>query len=126
MATQPPPFRYKQFIDGILANPARPEAQESIEYHCPMCDSTDLQAREYDFGRSSETGYSDSGVRTTCRNCGHEDDEDGFKVKRRYLSEALAIAADRSSMLPELAHLKALVAHCAEVTRQYCELKSAQ
>jgi hypothetical protein len=38
---------------------------------CPECGSEDFDALEYDFGRDPEAGYSDSGTRATCLQCGH-------------------------------------------------------
>ncbi len=38
---------------------------------CPECGSSDIRVEAFDFGRSSETGYSDSGERHICRACGH-------------------------------------------------------
>lgn len=38
---------------------------------CPECGSFDIRVEPFDFGRDSETGYSDSGERHICRACGH-------------------------------------------------------
>ena len=37
---------------------------------CPHCLSEKLEYEAYDFGSDSETGYSDSGERYHCRDCG--------------------------------------------------------
>ena len=37
---------------------------------CPHCLSENLEYESYDFGSDSETGYSDSGERYHCRDCG--------------------------------------------------------
>jgi hypothetical protein len=46
---------------------------------CPECGSDEFDAREYDYGRDPETGYSDSGVRATCLECGHDADIEDFQ-----------------------------------------------
>lgn len=55
-----------------------------IETSCPECGSNDFASWEYDFGMSMETGYHDCGMRCKCRNCGHEEDADGFVRKVRH------------------------------------------
>lgn len=51
---------------------------------CPECGSDEFRVQPYDFGCSSETGYSDSGERGICSACGCNSDIEDFvpRVKR--------------------------------------------
>ncbi len=58
--------------------------EAEYEASCCECGSDDFDVRPYDFGMDRETGYSDSGERATCRNCGFSGEFDGdFKRKVR-------------------------------------------
>ena len=43
---------------------------------CPQCFSSDLRPEPYDFGRCSQTGYHDAGVKYICQSCGTVSGED--------------------------------------------------
>lgn len=56
---------------------ARQEAHDRpmphLKHGCPECGSFDIRVEPFDFGRDSETGYSDSGERHICCACGHSE-----------------------------------------------------
>ena len=73
---------------------------------CPHCLSENLEYESYDFGGDLETGYSDSGERYRCRDCGATGDaEDAapalvmFPPPMRKPILATGVAAD----MPEVA-----------------------
>jgi len=52
---------------------------QSHRMACPECGSEEFSVRDYDYGKDPETGYSDSGVRATCLECGHSADIEDFQ-----------------------------------------------
>lgn len=59
--------------EGLVCCPACVKEVEP-ELGCPACGSYQIEFSSYDFGRSSETGYSDAGELYHCKSCGSTGD----------------------------------------------------
>jgi DnaJ-class molecular chaperone len=58
---------------------------ETLAAACDACGFTEIETWQYDFGRSAETGHSDSGTRAKCLTCGESGDVGDFEYKERCL-----------------------------------------